>query len=136
DSEGFDLDPWLPRVRRAMDRLDLVVFVPVEHPDRVANVEPSGPARYWRGNGPQARTPGRRPSESRELVAHPDSDETADPSQQHGPHREETRAPQRRHIASQHRPNRERDHDEEFRVQCVVFPRLTAYRTRTRCPGC
>ena len=40
DSEGFDLDPWLPRVRRAMERLDLIVFVPVEHPDRVANVEP------------------------------------------------------------------------------------------------
>jgi len=35
DSEGFDLDQWLPRVRTAMQRLDLVVFVPIETPDRV-----------------------------------------------------------------------------------------------------
>jgi len=35
ESEGFDVDAWLPRVRGAMERLDLVVFVPVEHPDRV-----------------------------------------------------------------------------------------------------
>jgi hypothetical protein len=35
ESEGFDLEPWLPRVRSAMARLDLVVFVPIEHPDRV-----------------------------------------------------------------------------------------------------
>lgn len=35
DSDGFDVDAWLPRVRSAMQRLDLIVFVPVEDPDRV-----------------------------------------------------------------------------------------------------
>jgi hypothetical protein len=35
DSDGFDVELWLPRVRTAMQRLDLVVFVPVETPDRV-----------------------------------------------------------------------------------------------------
>ncbi len=35
DSDGFDIDLWLPRVRDAMQRLDLIVFVPVEKPDRV-----------------------------------------------------------------------------------------------------
>ena len=39
DSEGFDVDAWLPRVRCAVERLDIIVFVPVEHPDRVTNVE-------------------------------------------------------------------------------------------------
>jgi predicted ATPase len=40
DSDGFDLDLWLPRVRNAMRRLDLIVFVPVESPDRVIVSEP------------------------------------------------------------------------------------------------
>lgn len=35
ESAGFDIDRWLPRVRDAMRRLDLVVFVPIEEPDRV-----------------------------------------------------------------------------------------------------
>jgi len=35
DSGGFDIERWLPRVRRAMARLDLIVFVPIEQPDRV-----------------------------------------------------------------------------------------------------
>jgi predicted ATPase len=35
DSDGFDVDRWLPRARRALQRLDLIVFVPVEEPDRV-----------------------------------------------------------------------------------------------------
>ena len=35
DSDGFNIEPWLPRVRNAMERLDLIVFVPVEDPDRV-----------------------------------------------------------------------------------------------------
>ncbi|HEX3531628.1 MAG TPA: AAA family ATPase [Thermoanaerobaculia bacterium] len=35
DSGGFDVERWLPRVRRAMERLDLIVFVPIEQPDRV-----------------------------------------------------------------------------------------------------
>jgi len=40
ESESFDVEPWLPRVRSAMERLDLIVFVPVEHPDRVEVPEP------------------------------------------------------------------------------------------------
>jgi AAA domain len=40
DSDGFDIESWLPRVRAAMQRLDLVVFVPVETPDRIIVVEP------------------------------------------------------------------------------------------------
>ena len=35
DADGFDVDRWLPRVRKAMRRLDLIIFVPVEHPDRI-----------------------------------------------------------------------------------------------------
>lgn len=34
-SEAFDLRHWLPRVEEAVQRLDLVVFVPIEDPDRV-----------------------------------------------------------------------------------------------------
>jgi predicted ATPase len=40
DSEGFDVERWLPQVRSAMERLDLIVFVPVEDPDRVTVSEP------------------------------------------------------------------------------------------------
>jgi predicted ATPase len=36
DTEAFDLSPWLPRVQVAMKKLDLVVFLPVEEPDRIA----------------------------------------------------------------------------------------------------
>lgn len=36
EAEEFDVDRWLPRVRDAMRRLDLIVFVPIEEPDRVA----------------------------------------------------------------------------------------------------
>lgn len=35
DADGFDVERWLSRVRRAMQQLDLIVFVPVEAPDRV-----------------------------------------------------------------------------------------------------
>lgn len=35
DADGFDIEPWLSRVRPAAQRLDLIVFVPVEHPDRI-----------------------------------------------------------------------------------------------------
>ena len=38
DSDGFDLNRWLPRARDAMRKLDLVVFVPIEDPDRVSAV--------------------------------------------------------------------------------------------------
>jgi len=36
DADGFDVDDWLPRVEAAMQRLDFVVFVPVEDPDLVS----------------------------------------------------------------------------------------------------
>jgi hypothetical protein len=36
DADEFDADPWLERTREAMRTLDLVVFVPVEEPDRIA----------------------------------------------------------------------------------------------------
>ena len=35
ESGKFDVEDWLPRVRSAMERIDLVVFVPVEDPDRI-----------------------------------------------------------------------------------------------------
>jgi predicted ATPase len=35
DADGFDVEPRLSRVRRAMQQLDLIVFVPVEQPDRI-----------------------------------------------------------------------------------------------------
>ncbi|NTX01023.1 AAA family ATPase [Myxococcus sp. CA040A] len=36
DSDAFDLDAWLPRVRGALQKLDLVVLVGIEQPDRVS----------------------------------------------------------------------------------------------------
>ncbi len=36
DADAFDLDDWLPRVRSAIERLDLIVFVPVERRERSA----------------------------------------------------------------------------------------------------
>ena len=35
DVMSFDVAAWLPRLRPAMEELDLVVFVPVESPDRI-----------------------------------------------------------------------------------------------------
>lgn len=35
DADGFDVERWLPRVGKVMRRLDLIVFVPVEYPDRI-----------------------------------------------------------------------------------------------------
>jgi len=35
DVDAFDLDAWLTRIRTAMDTLDLIVFLPVEVPDRI-----------------------------------------------------------------------------------------------------
>ena len=46
DRDALDLDEWLPRVRDALSTLDLVVFVPLEHPDRIP-VDP--------GEGPELR---------------------------------------------------------------------------------
>ena len=39
DHDALDLDEWLPRVRESLKTLDLVVFVPLERPDRI----PLGP---------------------------------------------------------------------------------------------
>lgn len=36
DADAFQLEDWMPRVRDAMAKLDLIVFVPVEDSDRVA----------------------------------------------------------------------------------------------------
>jgi AAA domain len=35
DAEAFDLEAWLPRVRSAIETLDLIVFVPIEGRDRI-----------------------------------------------------------------------------------------------------
>ncbi|HKI03579.1 MAG TPA: AAA family ATPase [Thermoanaerobaculia bacterium] len=40
DSDRVDVEVWLARVRSVMKRLDLVVFVPVEDPDRVIVSDP------------------------------------------------------------------------------------------------
>lgn len=36
DADAFELDDWLPGVHKLVPTLDLIVFVPVEEPDRVA----------------------------------------------------------------------------------------------------
>jgi hypothetical protein len=36
DADAFELNDWMPRVREAVATLDLIVFVPIEDPDRVA----------------------------------------------------------------------------------------------------
>ena len=35
DADAFDVDRRLPRVEEAMQQLDLIVFVPIEEPDRI-----------------------------------------------------------------------------------------------------
>jgi hypothetical protein len=35
DSDSFEIDEWLPKVRAALKTLDLVVFVPIEEKDRI-----------------------------------------------------------------------------------------------------
>jgi len=35
DAEVFNLEEWLPRVQTAIKKLDLVVFLPIEEPDRI-----------------------------------------------------------------------------------------------------
>jgi len=35
DADSIDIDDWLERTREAMQSLDLVVFVPIEEPDRL-----------------------------------------------------------------------------------------------------
>lgn len=46
DSPRSGVGRWLPSVREAMRRLDLVVFVPIERPDRVPVADPEDAA--WR----------------------------------------------------------------------------------------
>jgi hypothetical protein len=40
DSNGVNIGAWRPRLESAMRRLDLIVFVPIEHPDRVIVSDP------------------------------------------------------------------------------------------------
>jgi predicted ATPase len=35
DAEAFHLEEWLPRVQTTIRKLDLVVFLPIEEPDRI-----------------------------------------------------------------------------------------------------
>ena len=35
DADDFDLDQWLPRVRKAVRSLDVILYVPLEEPDRI-----------------------------------------------------------------------------------------------------
>lgn len=35
DSEVFQLEHWMPRIRESVARLDLIGFVPIEEPDRI-----------------------------------------------------------------------------------------------------
>lgn len=44
DADAFDLGDWLPRVRDAIAALDLIVYVPIEDPDRIAR----SPDAEWR----------------------------------------------------------------------------------------
>lgn len=46
DADGVDLDDHLPLVREALGSLDLVVFVPIEQPERIAL--PDEVDRRWR----------------------------------------------------------------------------------------
>jgi hypothetical protein len=36
DADAFHLDDWMPRIRESIARLDLIAFVPIEEPDRIA----------------------------------------------------------------------------------------------------
>jgi hypothetical protein len=40
DFRQFDVERWVPRVRGAVEQLGLVVFVPVEKPDRIHQSDP------------------------------------------------------------------------------------------------
>jgi predicted ATPase len=45
ESDAFDLERWLPRVRTAVEKLDLIVFLPVERRDRIP-LPPSEDAEF------------------------------------------------------------------------------------------
>ena len=44
DSGRYDVKPWLPRVRDALQGLDLIVLVPIETPDRIRVSDPEDAA--------------------------------------------------------------------------------------------
>ena len=46
DGAGFDFEPWIPRARAAMEKLHVVVFVPIEEPDRITLAREDRPR--WR----------------------------------------------------------------------------------------
>jgi hypothetical protein len=35
DVESFDLEKWLPHIQSAIRKLDLIIFLPIEEPDRI-----------------------------------------------------------------------------------------------------
>lgn len=35
EAESFEIDEWIERVREAVETIDLIVFVPIEKPDRI-----------------------------------------------------------------------------------------------------
>jgi hypothetical protein len=45
DADAFQLDDWMPRIREAIGRLDLIAFVPIETPDRMAVPRPQASLR-------------------------------------------------------------------------------------------
>ena len=45
DRDAFEIEDWMPRVRESVAKLDLIVFVPVEDPDRVAVPRPEARLR-------------------------------------------------------------------------------------------
>jgi len=45
DADAFRREDWMPRVREAVAKLDLIVFVPIEDPDRVAVPRPQARLR-------------------------------------------------------------------------------------------
>lgn len=36
ESDGFDINGWLPEVKNAIQQLDFVIYVPIEYPDRMS----------------------------------------------------------------------------------------------------
>lgn len=45
DADAFQLEEWMPGVREAVAKLDLIVFVPIEDPDRVTVPRPESRLR-------------------------------------------------------------------------------------------
>jgi predicted ATPase len=45
DADAFQLEEWMPRVEESVASLDLVVFAPIEEPDRIAVLPSMDPLR-------------------------------------------------------------------------------------------